>query len=349
MIDHDQSGWDTVKDAIRIELGIGPADFKSNGFSKNFRCRNPEHEHDDTRSAGWHKDGYCKCFKCHGPGESFNAMQMATWLNIDWRALLRTQPQIVSSKDIDLEAAPRQTEADRAPLAFDEAPDTWLRLLIKFFKPTEALLFLFLLRARKADLLAKDFTRKQCMKALRELSCNVSSGAIYKVFQEVAKQDDSPLFVKVDPGQGSSSRNCKFQLRGLDDIRRRLLHGIRYRVYESTFHKHRDTLIDFKVFAEALQGSEFTKTLQSALKPLYREQIQRFERLQHLCEQKIAAYQAGLDDLSVTPLPDWTIDQPCELPALLARGIYDADPEDRSKREWARLLGISEAKCGRCA
>ena len=112
VIDHGQSGWDTVKDAIRIELGIGPADFKSNGFSKNFRCRNPEHEHDDTRSAGWHKDGYCKCFKCHGPGESFNAMQMATWLNIDWRALLRTQPQIVSSKDIDLEAAPRQTEAD---------------------------------------------------------------------------------------------------------------------------------------------------------------------------------------------------------------------------------------------
>ena len=24
-------------------------------------------------------------------------------------------------------------------------------------------------------------------------------------------------------------------------------------------------------------------------------------------------------------------------------GIYDADPEDRSKREWARLLGISKA------
>ena len=28
--------------------------------------------------------------------------------------------------------------------------------------------------------------------------------------------------------------------------------------------------------------------------------------------------------------------------SLLARGIYDADPEDRSKAEWARLLGISE-------
>ena len=39
---------------------------------------------------------------------------------------------------------------------------------------------------------------------------------------------------------------------------------------------------------------------------------------------------------------DWTIDKPSELPALLARGIYDADPEDRSKAEWAWLLGISE-------
>ena len=28
---------------------------------------------------------------------------------------------------------------------------------------------------------------------------------------------------------------------------------------------------------------------------------------------------------------------------MLARGIYDADPQDRSKREWAWLLGISES------
>ena len=169
------------------------------------------------------------------------------------------------------------------------------------------------------------------------------SARSYRVFEDVLEDNNHPLLAKLDPSEGSSVRNCKFRLRGLDDIRRRLLHGIRYRFYESTFHKHRDTLIDFKVFAEAPQGSEFTKTLQSALKPLYREQIQRFERLQHICEQKIAAYQAGLDDLSVTPLPDWTIDQPCELPALLARSIYDADPEDCSKREWARLLGISKA------
>ena len=61
------------------------------------------------------------------------------------------------------------------------------------------------------------------------------------------------------------------------------------------------------------------------------------------CERGIAAYRAELEDLSATPLPDQTIDQPCELPALLARGIYDADPENRSKREWARLRGISKS------
>ena len=244
-----------------------------------------------------------------------------------------------------MNAAP-QTDAETAPLAFDEAPDTWLRLLIEFCKLTEALLFFFVLRARKAGLLATNFTRGECMKALRELGCNVSAGAIYKVFQEVAKHDDHPLFVKVDPSEGSGSRNCKFQLRGLDDIRRRLMHSIRYRVYESTFHKHPNTLIDFKVFNQAKLGSEFTKTLEFALEPLYREQKQRFGRLKHVCEQKIAGYKEDLDDLTSTPLPDWTIDQPCELPALLARGIYESDPEDRSKREWARLLGISKANVG---
>ena len=148
---------------------------------------------------------------------------------------------------------------------------------------------------------------------------------------------------------GSSSRNCKFRLRSLDDIQRRLAQGISYRVYEKTFRQHGDVLIDFKVFSEALLGSTFAKTLESALEPLYKEQEQRFERLKHVCEPKIAAYQEDLDDLSVTALPDWTIDKPCELPALLARGIYEADPEDRSKREWARLLGISKADVGDCS
>ena len=56
--------------------------------------------------------------------------------------------------------------------------------------------------------------------------------------------------------------------------------------------------------------------------------------------------QADLDDLNATPLPDWSIDiTRADLPAMLARGIYDAEPEDRSKREWAQLLGISKVKC----
>ena len=134
---HNQEGWGAVKEAIRLELGVDH--FKTNGYSrKNISCLNPQHE-DKYPSAGWHEGGYLKCFSCG----AFHAKDAAKWLVIDWRALLRAQLQIVSSKHIDLEAAPRQTEADRASLTFDEAPDTWLRLLIKFFKPTEALLFLF--------------------------------------------------------------------------------------------------------------------------------------------------------------------------------------------------------------
>ena len=125
------------------------------------------------------------------------------------------------------------------------------------------------------------------------------------------------------------------------------MHGIRYRVYESTFHKHPDILIGFEVFDEALPGSNFAKTLESTLEPLYKEQKQRFESLLYVCQQKVAAHRENLKNLHATALPDWTIDKPSELPALLARGIYEADPEDRSKREWSRLLGISPGKRGR--
>ena len=267
---------------------------------------------------------------------------MAERLDIDWHALLRPQPQIISSQDIDLDAAP-QPDSAQTPLSFDEAPDTWLRLLIKFYTSLEAVLFYFALPVCSAGPLAQGFTRREFIAALRELKCNVSERSIYHVFQEVFEHDNHPLFAKIDPRQGSSSRNCKFRLRGLDDIERRLLQGISYRVYETTFQEHRDILIGYQVFAEALPGSIFAKTLKSALEPLYKEQKQRFESLKHFCDQKVAAYQADLDNLHATPLPDWTIDKPSDLPALLARGIYDADPEDRSKREWARLLGISKA------
>ena len=335
-IDHGQQGWKPVNEAIRLELGVDG--FKANGFSKNISCPNPQHE-DKTPSAGWHEGGYLKCFSCG----TFHAKQVAEWLGIDWRALIRPQLSTVSPKNIDLDAAPQQTAAERAPLSFTNAPDTWLRLLIKFYTSLDAVLFFFALRVCSAGPLAQGFTRREFINALRPLGCNVSERSVYNVFQEVLEHDNHPLFAKIDPGQGSSARNCKFQLRGLDDIRRRLLQGTGYRVYEDKFRQHRDILIGFQVFTEALLGSKFAITLESALEPLYKEQKQPFESLKHFCDQKIAAYRADLDNLHATPLPDWTIDKPSDLLALLARGIYDADPEDRSKREWARLLGMSKA------
>ena len=203
-IDHDQQGWDAVKEVIRIALGVER--FKSNGFSKNIRCPNPLHE-DKTPSAAWHKGGYCTCHAC---AESFNAKQVADWLGIEWRALRRPKPKIVSSKDINLDAAPQQTAAERAPLSFDEAPDTWLRLLIKYHKPTEAVLFLYVQRARKTGHLAQSFTRRELIKALRSLGCNVRERSIYNVFNEVFEHDNHPLFAKIDPSEGSRSRNCSF-------------------------------------------------------------------------------------------------------------------------------------------
>ena len=334
-IGHYQQGWDAVYEAIRIALGVDR--FKSNGYSRNnISCPNPQHE-DKNPSAGWHKNGYCTCHTC---GDTFNVRQVAEWLGIDWRALTRAQRSIISSKDINLDAAP---QSDTGPLAFDNAPDTWLRTIIKFYPHTMAVLSYFALRLCRTGPLSQGFTRQEFINALRPLGCNISERSIYRVIEDVFEHDNHPLLAKLDPGEGSSVRNCKFQLRGLDDIRRRLRQGISYRIYEETFQKHRDTLIDFKVFTEGLPGSKLATTLKSVLEPLYAEQKSRFESLTYLCDQKIAAYRAELDNLHATPLPDWTIDKPNDLPVALARGIYDADPEDRSKTEWARLLGISKA------
>ena len=218
-IDPDRGGWDAVKEAIRIALGIGLDDFNRNGFSKNFRCLNPNHE-DKTPSAAWHKDGFYKCLGC---GEELNAKEMAERLGIDWRALRWSQPQIVSSKNIDLNAVP-QTDAETAPLSFDQAPDTWLRLLIEFYKPTEAVLFHFAQPCAQSRSLGTGIHQTgihQSLCAHLAATC-VKAARSISVFQEVAEQDNHPLFVKVDPSEGSSSRNCKFQLRSLDDIKRRL-------------------------------------------------------------------------------------------------------------------------------
>ena len=340
-----ESGLDAIKDAICAVLGIQSGDFKSNGYSPDICCIIKEHEGDkENPSAGWHRDGHFKCFKCHGPGEFLNTIETAELLEIDWRAILRAYHSTTLARtNIDLTAAP-QTKPSGTPLAFEKTPDTWLRMFIEFYKRTEAVFFFFAMKARNAGLLADGFTRPEFMNALRDQGCKVSKRTIDNVFEEVLKDDNHTLLAKLDSSIETAARSCLFRLRSLDDIRRRLSHHIRYRTYERTFHKHKKTLINFEAFAEALQRSDFASELEFALAPLYEEQEQRFNSLRHICDQKIAAHSADLDDLSSTSLPaDWTIDKPCELPALLARGIYDADPEDRSKAEWARLLGISES------
>ena len=70
-----------------------------------------------TPSAAWHKGGYCTC---HGCGDTYNAKQVAEWLGIDWRALIRPQRSFVSAGNIDLDAAP-QIDSTEAPLSFDQA------------------------------------------------------------------------------------------------------------------------------------------------------------------------------------------------------------------------------------
>ncbi len=133
-LDSNEGSWDAVNEAITNKLGLIASDFKSSGYTKkNFHCLNPQHE-DKEASAGWSRDGFYKCFTCG----KIHSWQVAEWLNIDWRALLKPRPQIVSSKAIDLDAAPEQAAATRAPLAFETAPDTWLRNLIDFYTPTEA-------------------------------------------------------------------------------------------------------------------------------------------------------------------------------------------------------------------
>ena len=336
-IDPDRGGWDAVKEVIRIALGIGLDDFNHKGFSKNFHCLNSHHD-DKTPSAAWHKDGFYKCFGC---GEILNAKEMAERLDIDWGALIRPQPNIFSSQGIDLDAAP-QTDAETAPLSFDHVPDSWQRASNRSDTQTAAALFHFALPLCTTGPFAQGFYIDEFIEASRPLGCNLKADTIKKFFKtEVFEDDTHPFFGKVDPSDESRLRNCKFRLRSLDDIKRRLAQRVHYRVYEEKFGEYRDILIGFEVFAEGLPGSIFPKTLKSALEPLYKGQKQRFENLIHSCERIIAGYLADLDDLSATPLPDWTINKPCEMTALQARGIYDADPEDRSKREWAWLLGIS--------
>ena len=335
--------WDPVKEAVRSRLGVTRYNHK--GFSKNhFRCPDPQHE-DPGPSANWHKDGFCHCFGC---GKDFNAKEMAEFLDIPWRAQLGIQPQILSSDKIDLNAAPRQLSTASAPLFFNEPPDSLLRLSNKYYSTMYSALYYYATQLRSAGLLPEDFRVQDYIDAAPTLGCELKDRAIYDNFEEARHGDDHPFFAKLDPSVGARSWNCKFRLRSADDIRDRLLRCIRFRVYEEEFQGDRDTIIGFEVFAEAPLGSESAKALEMALEPLYEAQKQSYRRLVRKCEEIIARHQADLADQQATPLPaNWKIRKKSDLPAGKARVIFEAEGKNRSRSQWAELLGISKGSVGK--
>ena len=341
-INYNDQRLDPIKEAVRRTLGV--ENFNRKGFSKkHFRCLDPQHD-DPGPSANWHhKKGFCKCFGC---GQIYNTIQTAEWLNIDWRALLKDQSSNGSSKSINLNAIPL-TDAVPTPHSFEYAPDTWQTQINKTYTTTYATLLYFALRLRSAELLPEAFTVKDFINESRPLDNEVSERTIYNAFEEARDGNTHPVFAKIDPSEDSTSWNCKFRLRSLDDIRDRLLKAIRYRVHEEAFRQHPDIVIGYEVFAEAPLGSESAKALESALEPLYEEQEQRYEGLKRSCEESIAIYEAELADFHATPLPpNWKIKKPSQFPAGRARAIFDADPKARSRSQWAEQLGISKASVG---
>ena len=71
---------------LRAEIAIRLPEYnyKSNGFTKNFSCVNPEHE-DENASAGFSLELGYKCFVC---GQRHD-IQVAQWLGIDhWRDIV---------------------------------------------------------------------------------------------------------------------------------------------------------------------------------------------------------------------------------------------------------------------
>ena len=65
------------------------------------------------------------------------------------------------------------------------------------------------------------------------------------------------------------------------------------------------------------------------------------------CEEIIAREEAALAGRQITPLPpNWKIRKKSDLPAGLARAIFDADGLNRSRAEWQEILGISYGSVG---
>ena len=203
-------------------------------------------------------------------------------------------------------------------------------------------------RLRSAGLLPEAFSVQEFIDAAPTLGCELKERAIYDNFEAARHGDDHPLFAKFDPSEAARSWDVKFRLRSVPDIQDRLLRCLRFRVYEKEFQRDRDTIIGFEVFAAAPLGSESAKALELALEPLLQAQKQRYERLVRKCEDIIARHKADLADRKVTPLPaNWKIRKKSDLPAGKARAIFDADGKNRSRSQWAELLGISKGSVGK--
>ena len=332
--------FDAIKEAVRIALDAH--DYGHKGFSKKkFRCLDPQHE-DHEASANWHRDGFCHCFGC---GKDFNAVQMAEWLGIPWRALLGRRRQFRPADPIDLSAAPRELESARG--FYDEPPDSLIRLMNKCYTTMHSSLYYVISRLRSAGHLPEGFTVQELINAAPLVGCELKARAIYDNFEEARHGDDHPIIAKFDPSEDAQSRNCKFSLRPTHDIYDQLRRCNRFRVYEKEFQTDPDTILGFEVFAAATLGSEFAITLEKALEPLMEAQKQPYERLLRKCEEIIAREEAALADRKVTPLPpNWKIRKKSDLPAGLARAIFDADGLNRSRAEWQEILGISYSSVG---
>ena len=334
--------WDAIKEAVRIALDVH--DYNHKGFSKKkFRCLDLQHD-DPEASANWHRDGFCHCFGC---GKDFNAKQMAEWLGIPWRALLGRQRQLLPTDNIDLNAAPYDPESASPPPFYAEPPDSLIRLMNKCYTTMHSSLYYVISRLRSAGHLPKAFSVQELINAARPLGCELKERAIYDNFKEARHGDDHPFIAKFDPSDSAQARDCKFRLRPTEDIQDRLRRCNRFRVYEKEFQADPDTILGFDVFAAAPLASEFAIALEMALEPLMEAQKQRYERLVRKCEEIIARDEAKLADRQVTPLPpDWKIRKKSDLPAGVARAIFEVDGLNRSRSQWADELGISYGSVG---
>ena len=95
-----------------------------------------------------------------------------------------------------LDAAPQQTEDVSTPQSLEQAPDTWLRLLIKKLTQILAILFFYCWRERRVGLIPPAFSRQEIFNAPPKLGCNVNKDSFYSPFNEVCEGNNHPVFAK---------------------------------------------------------------------------------------------------------------------------------------------------------